>query len=73
MSTLLEIEEAAARLPVEEQRLLATHLAARLSQAAEPPSGGHSVLDIPTVSVGRILKPLSPDDDLLDEMLHGDE
>ena len=30
-----------------------------------------SLLDMPTVSVGEILKPLGPDDDLLGEMLEG--
>ena len=29
------------------------------------------VRDIPTYSVGRVLEPLSPDDDLLGEMLEG--
>jgi hypothetical protein len=33
--------------------------------------GGHSVLDIPTVSVGAVLQPLTSDDDLLAEMLEG--
>lgn len=33
--------------------------------------GGHSVLDIPPVSLGGVLKPLSSDDDLLGEMLEG--
>lgn len=37
----------------------------------ETTRGTHSVLDIPPVSVGRILRPLSSDDDLLDEMLEG--
>jgi hypothetical protein len=32
---------------------------------------GHSVLDIPTVSVGAILRPLTRDDDILGEMLEG--
>lgn len=32
---------------------------------------GHSILDIPPVSMGKMLRPLSPDDDLLDEMLEG--
>ena len=32
---------------------------------------GHSILDVPTFSVGAILKPLSPDDDILGEMLEG--
>lgn len=31
--------------------------------------GGHSVLDIPSFSMGEILKPFSSDDDLLEEML----
>jgi hypothetical protein len=31
--------------------------------------GRHSVLDIPTISLGNILQPLSSDDDLLEEML----
>jgi predicted CopG family antitoxin len=30
-----------------------------------------SVLEIPTVSVGNVLKPLGPEDDLLAEMLEG--
>ena len=29
----------------------------------------HSILDIPTVSMGACLKPLTSDDDLLEEML----
>jgi hypothetical protein len=33
--------------------------------------GTHSVLDIPPVSMGKILRPLGPDDDLLEEMLEG--
>lgn len=38
-----------------------------------PPEGkgGHSVLDIPTVSMGACLRPLTSDDDLLEEMLEG--
>jgi hypothetical protein len=31
--------------------------------------GSHSVLDIPTVNLGAMLKPLTSDDDLLGEML----
>lgn len=31
----------------------------------------HSVLDIPPVSVGAVLRPLTSDDDLLGEMLEG--
>jgi hypothetical protein len=33
--------------------------------------GAHSVLDIPPVSMGKMLRPLGPDDDLLEEMLEG--
>ena len=38
-----------------------------------PPAGSntHSILDIPTASVGSILHPFAPDDDLLEEMLEG--
>jgi hypothetical protein len=32
---------------------------------------GHSILDIPAVSVGAILRPLTSEDDLLGEMLEG--
>jgi hypothetical protein len=39
---------------------------------APPANGkGHSVLDIPPVSVGAILRPLTSEDDLLEEMLEG--
>ena len=33
--------------------------------------GAHSVLDIPPVSIGAVLRPLSSEDDLLEEMLEG--
>ena len=48
-----------------------------LAHATAPPAprieGSHlgSVLDIPTVSVGSVLRPLTSDDDLLGEMLEG--
>ena len=45
---------------------------------AAPPGGPptdlakpHSILDIPPVSVGAVLRPLTSDDDLLGEMLEG--
>lgn len=41
----------------------------RIRQATS--QGGRSVLDIPTVSVGRILRPFPASDDLLGEMLEG--
>jgi len=48
-------------------------------QAIAAPPGGpatdfaqpHSILDIPPVSVGAVLRPLTSDDDLLGEMLEG--
>jgi hypothetical protein len=33
--------------------------------------GPHSVLDIPPVSVGAVLRPLTSEDDLLGEMMEG--
>jgi len=40
------------------------------AQELRPAIGSnHSILDIPTFSLGGILKPFSPDDDLLGEML----
>jgi formylmethanofuran dehydrogenase subunit A len=33
--------------------------------------GSHSYIDIPSVSVGTVLQPLTPDDDILGEMLEG--
>ena len=45
-----------------------TVLAPSTGSAANQVQGGHSVLDIPTVSVGAILLPLTADD-LLAEML----
>ena len=32
---------------------------------------GHSIMDIPPVSVGSVLIPFTAEDDLLDEMLQG--
>lgn len=50
---------------------LVTVLAPSTGSPANQVQGGHSVLDIPTVSVGAVLQPLSADDDLLGEMLEG--
>ena len=77
MSTLREIEAAVESLPVTQQEALFHFLAARLGQlesreSQSSPEGSerpHSVLDIPTVQVGRVLRPLSSDDDILGEML----
>jgi hypothetical protein len=48
-----------------------------LAHVAVPPtprvegSQSHSVLDIATVSLGSVIRPLTSDDDLLGEMLEG--
>lgn len=70
MSTLEEIEAAIPKLNAEELAMLQQRLA-RARQAIVEGLLGHSVLDIPPVSVGEILRPFSSDDDLLDEMLEG--
>ena len=73
-----EIEAAVESLPMRQQEVLFKSLAVRLSRAASPelrensyPSTPlrHSVLDIAPVHLGGVLRPLSPDDDLLGEML----
>lgn len=71
--TLAEIEAAADALPPEDQARLLAHLASKLGVRNDSVSllanDRWSVLDIPSVSVGQILAPLSPDDDFLGEML----
>jgi hypothetical protein len=39
--------------------------------ASAQDSQSHSLLDIPPVSIGRVLRPLTLSDDLLSEMLEG--
>jgi hypothetical protein len=40
---------------------------------APPPasSKGHGILDIPSISLGSVVRPVTADDDLLGEMLEG--
>lgn len=71
MSTLPEIEAAAEALPLEDQKSLLAWLSSRVRQKGGEVDRGHSVLDIETVSLGRVLRPLDADDDLLGEMLEG--
>ena len=80
MNTLTEIEAAVSILPPPAQEELFAFLAARLGRAGrtpplpeshQPAVTGHSVLDIAPAHVGRVLRPLSADDDLLGEMLEG--
>lgn len=70
--TLLELENAADALPIDQKRQLVEFLLARIGEnkmGDKPAKGRHSVLDIPTFSVGAVLKPLTSDDDILGEML----
>lgn len=71
MSTLAEIEAAAAELPLEDKESLLVWLSQQLDRPAPIGGKAHSVLDIKPVSVGRVLRPLNGDDDLLGEMLEG--
>ena len=76
MTTLDEIEAAVDKLPLQQQERLLFYLTARLHDERmvhlpSPIQAGRNVLNIAPVNVGRVLHPLSPDDDLLDEMLEG--
>ena len=78
MRTLAEIETAAVALEPQDQQTLVRFLLRRLdAQQADGgfdirrPPGGHSILDIKPVRVGRVLQELTADDDLLGEMLEG--
>ena len=75
MSTVAEIEDAMKRLPLSEKLRLLNSLSNALAeeQSAAFSTVGQtqpqSVLDIPAVSVGGILRPTGDRGDLLDEML----
>jgi len=80
MNTLSEIETDVESLPLPQQQALFTFLAARLDHAIDngqqrrlrdSHQTRHSVLDVSPAHLGRMLRPLSADDDLLGEMLEG--
>jgi hypothetical protein len=75
MTTLPEIERAADSLPPEQKKQLVQFLLTRLgplgAATASTSPKNHSILDIHPVHLGAILRPLTPDDDLLGEMLEG--
>jgi hypothetical protein len=65
-------------LPAEDTQELVRYLPARLNAQAgdarfpmEMSPEGHGILDIAPVHLGRVLQLLTPDDDLLGEMLEG--
>ena len=75
MTTLDEIEAAVDKLPLQQQERLLFYLTARLHDGRmvhlPSPQARRNVLDIAPVSVGKVLHPRSPGDDLLDELLEG--
>ena len=66
---MTEIERAADALPPDQQESLLEWLSERVRRGRRKSAIPHSVLDIAPVSLGRVLRPLSKEDDLLDEML----
>ena len=66
MSTLAEIEEALPKLTPDEISALRRKLEAIAPEQSQPRK---SLRDIPTFNVGKILRPLTSDDDILGEML----
>lgn len=75
MSSLAEIEQAAASLPKRDMEQLFIFLAGRLGRGesvaeASPASERHGILDIPTARLGQML-PQADGDDVLDGMLEG--
>ena len=78
MNTLSEIATAAESLPIDQKRRLVQLLVTRLTEqdAAKTAQSlvlarRQSVLDVPPVHLGAVLRPLTRDDDLLGEMLEG--
>ena len=71
MSTLAEIEAAAAKLPHDQQRNLREWLAAHIGNPDSTTVSQHSVMEIAPVSLGGIIDSGAADDDVLGEMLEG--
>ena len=68
MSTLAEIENAIASLsPVE---LASLERSVRIVRKRKLKPRRESALDLPPLDLGDVLRPLTPDDDLLGEMLN---
>jgi hypothetical protein len=68
MGTATQIQEALRKLPPNEKLKVLEFL--NQETRAEPEAGrGHSVLEIPAVSLGKILPVSSGDEDLLGEMV----
>ncbi len=71
--TLEQLRNAILQLPEEQRRelLLEVERGPSTELARPDAARSHSILDIPPVSVGAVLRPLSSHDDLLEEMLEG--
>ena len=69
MSSLAEIERAVEALPPDQLEHLFVWLSGRLRYRQHNNRSTHGVLDIAPVSLGRMVRPLDRDDDLLGEML----
>ncbi len=67
MNTLAQIESAIWLLNVDELHELEQKV--REVQRAKDKSNTGSTLDLPPLKIGPMVRPLSPDDDLLSEML----
>jgi hypothetical protein len=72
MPTLTEIEQATDALPQDEQETLFEWLCERMRRRRLSNPSPHSFLDIPPISLGGVICPLGPDDDLLGEMLENE-
>jgi hypothetical protein len=62
--------EEGVRLPEGQEVIVVAH-GATTGRGLLESSGPHSVLDIPSVSLGRVLRTQAADHNLLDEMLEG--
>ena len=71
MKTLTEIESDVEALSPDQKYILYRFLEGQLKDVpgVNPPLKRQSVLDIPSVNLGKILRPLTDKDDLLGEML----
>ena len=71
MRSLTEIESDIEALTPDQKYTVNRFLEGRLEDASggNPPINRRSVLDIPSVTLGTILRPLTDTDDLLGEML----
>jgi hypothetical protein len=68
MNTLAEIENAVPKLGMEELDELERYVRTVRLRRTKP--SRPSALDLPPLQLGQVLRPLGPEDDLLEEMLN---